>query len=317
VKKLLKYLRKQHFISRPVGAVARGFLRFSDNTRRTFHKHWPVSGTVNLLLPGNEKLVLWSKGDDYISTQAYWKGFKGYEDTSVWLFYHLAKHSNVIIDAGANIGYFSLIAAKANPGAQVFAFEPMPDIVARFEKNRQLNNLQNISIQSMAVGETDGKIILYTPIAPPGVALAVSAKEGWLSNTTTSKAKVTTLDTWCRQNQTGKTSLVKIDCELFEDAVLRGMAAILEKDKPVLLVEILFPESTEVGNTGKFSNYQEIESLLKKHGYTFYLINSSALVQVDHLIYNPDCRNYLFSAKPPEKRYLPYANLPDLVKQLC
>ncbi len=317
MKKLLKYLRKQYIVGRPAGAAVRGFLRFSDKIRRTFHKHWPVSGTVHVLLPGNEKLLLWSKGDDYITTQAYWKGFKGYEDTSVWLFYQLAKHSHCIIDAGANIGYFSLIAAKANPDASVFAFEPMPDIVERFEKNRQLNNLQNIHIQTMAVGETDGELTLYTPVAAPGVALAVSAKEGWLSNTTASRVKATTLDTWCRTNTTGKTDLVKIDCELLEDAVLRGMTNILENDKPVLLVEILFPESEEVGDTGKFSNYREIESLLKKYGYTFYLINNTALVQVDHLIYNPDCRNYLFSAKPPEKRYLPYSNLPDLVKQLC
>jgi FkbM family methyltransferase len=317
VKKFFKYLRKQQFVSRPVGAAVRGFLRFSDKVQRAFHKHWPVSGTISLLLPGNEKLLLWSRGDDYISTQAYWKGFKGYEDTSVWLFYQLAKHSRFIIDAGANIGYFSLIAAKANPDAQVIAFEPMADIVARFEKNRQLNNLQNINIQTMAVGETDGELTLYTPLAPPGVALAVSAKEGWLRNTTTSQVKATTLDTWCMQHGTGKTDLVKIDCELLEDAVLRGMSRMLEKEKPVLLVEILFPESEEVGNTGKFSNYHEIESLLKKYGYSFYLINSTALVLVDHLIYNPDCRNYLFSAKPPEKRYLPYTNLPDLVKQLC
>lgn len=317
MKRFLKYLRKQLIVNRPVGAVVRGFLRFSSRIERTFHKHWPVSGTISISLPGNEKLMLWSKGDDYITTQAYWKGFKGYENTSVWLFYHLAKHSSCIIDAGANIGYFSLIAAKANPEAQVIAFEPIPAIVERFEKNRQLNNLQNIRIENMATGETDGELILYTPVAAPGVALAASAREGWLSKSSATRVKATKLDTWCSTHHNGKTDLVKIDCELLEDAVLRGMNGILEKYKPVLLVEILFQESEEVGDTGKFSNYREIETLLKKHGYTFYLINSSALVQVDQLIYNPDCRNYLFSAKPPEKRYLPYANLPDLLKQLC
>lgn len=317
MKKLLKLLRKQYLISRPVGAAVRAYLRISKRTARTFHKHWPVSGIISVTLPGNEKMLLWSKGDDYITMQAYWKGFKGYEDTSVWLFYQLAKHSQCIIDAGANIGYFSLIAAKANPAAQVIAFEPMPDIVERFEKNRQLNNLQNIRIETLAVGETDGELILYTPVQPPGVALAVSAKEGWLDNTRPTPVKVTTLDTWCSKNATGKTDLVKIDCELLEDAVLRGMTHLLENDKPVLLVEILFPGSAEVGDSDKFSNYRIIETLLKSYGYSFYLINNSALVLVDELIYNPDCRNYLFSAKPPGKRYLPYSNLPDLLKQLC
>ncbi|XP_050394343.1 uncharacterized protein LOC126812128 isoform X2 [Patella vulgata] len=54
----------------------------------------------------------------------------------------LTKHPNaVVIDIGANIGYFSLLAAKM--GHNVIAVEPVAENVRRFHKGVQLNNFQD------------------------------------------------------------------------------------------------------------------------------------------------------------------------------
>ncbi len=64
----------------------------------------------------------------------------------------LAVRSQVIFDAGANIGLYALLAAKVNPRSSIHAFEPTPSIVARLDENIRLNNLHNIKVNAVAVG---------------------------------------------------------------------------------------------------------------------------------------------------------------------
>jgi hypothetical protein len=66
----------------------------------------------------NEKVKLFSKGDDLIPPQVSWKGYDGYE-YSIIPFSYLSLKSNVIINIGANIGYFSLIASASNSKAKI------------------------------------------------------------------------------------------------------------------------------------------------------------------------------------------------------
>lgn len=62
---------------------------------------------------------------------------------------------DVIIDAGANIGVFSVLAAKlVGPQGFVYAVEPDPENVAILSKNIEINDLKNISIISKALWES-------------------------------------------------------------------------------------------------------------------------------------------------------------------
>jgi FkbM family methyltransferase len=47
--------------------------------------------------------------------------------------------SPVIIDIGANVGFFSLLAASKDPTGTIYAFEPIPNNFAQLEANRRLN----------------------------------------------------------------------------------------------------------------------------------------------------------------------------------
>src|SRR5262245_6348395 len=88
-------------------------------------KHLPRVGTVRRRLPNGGTLSLWSRGDDWVSNQIYWRGWDGYEPETASLFFRLATRAAVTLDVGAYVGYYTLIAAHANPNGVVHVFEPL------------------------------------------------------------------------------------------------------------------------------------------------------------------------------------------------
>ncbi|MEJ7861510.1 MAG: FkbM family methyltransferase [Pyrinomonadaceae bacterium] len=61
------------------------------------------------------------------------------------------KDNNIIFDIGANIGVFSVYAAKKAKNVKVFAFEPFPDNVKWLQKNIKNNKLNNVVVSDKAV----------------------------------------------------------------------------------------------------------------------------------------------------------------------
>jgi FkbM family methyltransferase len=315
MKSILKDLRSFFLFNIPVRFVVRAYLAFSNRVFTFFTVHWPVSGTIIFKLPGEEKVKIYSRGDDFVSTQAYWKGYMGYEGPAIQLFYQLAKKSATVFDIGANVGYFTLIAAAANSNATVYSFEPVERVFLRLQKNIQINQFINAKPFMCAVGNVDGKITFFIPEGT-GMAHAGSTKKGWANKTIQVDVDSVTVDEFAKSQTLPKIDLVKMDCEFHETEVLEGMKKILEKDKPIILSEVLFPESE--GVKGHFENqlHLKIESMLKENGYFFYLINSTALIRVDRLEYNQDDRNYLFSTRKSEKVYMAYSDMNELLRNI-
>jgi FkbM family methyltransferase len=71
----------------------------------------------------------------------------------------LAREGGQLIDVGANLGYFSLIWAAANPQNSVIAFEPSPRNQDLLNQNVERNNFgQRIEVRSEAVGKEHGQM---------------------------------------------------------------------------------------------------------------------------------------------------------------
>lgn len=69
------------------------------------------------------------------------------------------KQNDVVIDAEANIGLFSVSAAKkVGKGGKIYAFEPISEIAKFLSNNILLNNCTNIFINELALGKTTGSI---------------------------------------------------------------------------------------------------------------------------------------------------------------
>ena len=161
-----------------VRLVTKGLTNFSSKGFRFFSTHWPVSGIIKFNLPRGEKVKIYSHSDDYIAAQVFWKGYKGYEGSSIEAFYHLSKKSSVILDIGANTGYFTLIAAFSNPKAMVHSFEPVGRIYNRLNLNIKINQLSNVNTVNSVAGDSENPVKFYLPKGEEMV-MAGSTKKEW------------------------------------------------------------------------------------------------------------------------------------------
>jgi len=77
------------------------------------------------------------------------------------VFLQLATSARVILDVGAYVGFYTVLAALTNPSAQVYAFEPHPNAYERLLRNVQINHLANVECRRVAVGESEGASQLF------------------------------------------------------------------------------------------------------------------------------------------------------------
>ena len=291
VKQELKRLRA----SQPVNKVATSMVRavFSAVGMRSEFviKHLHRVGNVRLTLPNKRTLRLWSRGDDWVSNQVYWRGWDGYESETVPLFFRLATRAQVTFDVGAYVGFFTLLAAHANPGGRVYAFEPLPEVYERLRKNVDLNRLDRAQCINTAVGQTDGMAEFFH--VPDELPTSSSLSYEFMCSAddlTVSTVPVTTLDRFVEQNKIDRVDLVKIDTESTEPHVLRGMIKTLQRDRPFMVCEVL----------GRGSE-RELEEALQPIGYRYYHLTPSGPVLNQRIEGHPEWLNYLFTTLSPDE----------------
>jgi len=94
---------------------------------------------------------------DYGHRQIAWCGF--YELDLSRRISSLAKRGGLLVDVGANAGYFSCIWAASNPANEVYAFEPSPRTLSMLRENvSALDNPKRINIFDGALGKESGTL---------------------------------------------------------------------------------------------------------------------------------------------------------------
>ncbi|MEK6406925.1 MAG: FkbM family methyltransferase [Acidobacteriota bacterium] len=287
----LKRLR----VSQPLNYLATSTVHalFSAMGRRSdfIVKHLHRVGNVRLELPNGRTLRLWSRGDDWVSNQVYWRGWDGYEPETVPLFYRLATRAQLTFDVGAYVGFFTLLTAHANPGGQVYAFEPLPGVYERLHKNVALNRLDNVECIKSAVGEIDGTAeFFHVPVELPTSSSLSYEFMRSADDLTVSTVPIITLDRFVQQNRIDRVDLVKIDTESTEPQVLRGMIETLQRDRPFIVCEVL----------GRGSE-RELEEALSSIGYRYYHLTPRGPILRERIEGHPEWLNYLFTTLSPDE----------------
>ena len=171
---------------------------------------------------------------EHIQQQLFWYGY--YEKDLSDLLKKMLRSNDVFIDIGANIGYFSLLSAKILPSIKVFSFEPVKDLFQKMNENFSLNDSKNIVAISAAVGEMNEQRELYLS-TPDNLGMS-SFQQPENYSGRREKVKVISIDDWFKTSGLTKINLIKLDIEGSELAALKGMRAVLEEQRPVLIVEI-------------------------------------------------------------------------------
>jgi len=179
------------------------------------------------------------------------------------------KEGDVVLDVGANIGYFTLIFAKlVGPQGKVFAFEPEPNDFNLLKKNVEVNGYRNVVIKRKAATEINGKIKLYLSKNNSGQHRIYESKE--VSKNFVSVDKIKLDDYFKNLPCFEKISFVKMDIEGSEIGALNGMTSILSKNKNLkILIEYSPIQIRDYGAEPK-----ALLDILKKNDFNFYLIDS-------------------------------------------
>lgn len=242
--------------------------------------HWPRTGTVRVQTPSGRALKLWSRGDDWISTQLFWRGLKGYEPETAPLFYGLARHARTVVDVGAYVGYFSILAALAG-AERVVAIEPSPETFARLERNVRLNEV-SVTCHNLAISRSPGLAALHH--LPSGFSSAASLNPDHLAvhDVVTTTVRTETLDRVLGDDYS--VDLLKIDVETLEPDVLGGAVDLLSRDRPDVVCEIL---NATVG--------EQVSQQMRPLGYRFFDLTAHGPVPAESVA--PSGANYLLSAR--------------------
>jgi FkbM family methyltransferase len=161
-------------------------------------------------------------------------------------FLDLLSPGDVVYDLGANIGWYSLLAARAvGVDGRVLAFEPSVQNAALAEINARQNGFDNVMVIPAAVTDEDG----WMTFQQRGSLMGRLVKEDSLAQAERRAKRdgkvrgetivpITRLDAWIEATGQPAPDIVKIDVEGAEAGVLRGMTHTLARARPRLIVEL-------------------------------------------------------------------------------
>jgi FkbM family methyltransferase len=186
--------------------------------------------------------------DDREYIQSHHANGRFYEEDLLGALRDIVRPGDLALDIGANIGNHTVFLAGIC-GCRVVAVEPDPGNFAHLTRNVALNNLQDrVTLIHAAAGAVAGRFAEIASRVPDNSgATTVSLTD---ENTGIPLIRLDDLDL------PGAPSLLKIDTEGMDLAVLQGASGLLARHSPVVVVE-----AQGVGE------YDAIAAFLKQFGY--------------------------------------------------
>lgn len=176
----------------------------------------------------------------------------------------LLSQASVFVDVGANLGYYTCLAAQH--GKHVVSFEPQRQNLACLMQNLETNGYQDVvEIFPLALSEKPGILTLYGASGP-----SASLVKGWAgySDRHRQQIPVSSLDLVLGNRFDDDRLFIKIDVEGAEYGVLLGAQAMLDRRiKPIWLLEICLDEFHP---SGLNPDYEKIFRLFFDRGYVAY-----------------------------------------------
>ena len=191
----------------------------------------------------------------------------------------------VFADVGAHFGYFSLLAARlVGPAGQVLAFEASRATFAVLAAN--VAAVPTVRARHCAVADAPGQLSFYE--FPThyneynSLDIEQFAQEKWFQDDPPTKIEVAaiTLDS-CFEASARPPDIIKIDVEGAEFQVISGVAGLLRRAAPVVVLEYLEPKRHNAA-------HRQAATLLAELGYQPHRISPTGL-----LIACPDLDAYL------------------------
>ena len=233
---------------------------------------WRVVSLLRHLTPTLQKAQIvverggltWSVDPtDYAHSQIFWHGMR-----DKWEIYHLRRllrPGAVILDVGANVGYYSLVLAHfLQQDCTIYAFEPNPHTYECLTRNIALNGMGDvIHARHLGLSDCAGEAAFSEPVGNSGATTLVEGHG----------VAVSTLDSFVRANGIARVDLIKIDVEGMERPVLEGGRRLLESTPtPMVLIEVNPPTLRRAGTSP-----EDLIDDIRGLGFAIYEIHREVL----------------------------------------
>jgi FkbM family methyltransferase len=240
--------------------------------------------------------VVFSTQDEYSRRWFYPRYDEGriHEEPATLLMLDEIAGSRCFADVGANLGWFTCLAAKHLHDGKVFSFEMDEQNYHLLEINVRLNQASNVELVHAAVSDQPGRITYRKPGFEPRATFSILPREAAADASRVVGVDAVTLDGYFAARDVVP-DFVKIDVEGAELQVLRGMSDLIRSTRPRLLIEVhprglsayghapgdllslLWEEEYEVSEVQGFRSHGRTRVLKK--------LDSTAVISEDTMIY--------------------------------
>ena len=217
---------------------------------------------IHMFLGGN---------DDGVALRCFWNNH--YEKKTLEIWSKLSGIEGIVLDIGAHTGIYSLAANNSIKRGQILSFEPHFLNFARLNLNLRGNGFSTKTMFMNTVGKEN-------QIQPFSVMnnidyLTSGGKIGNIKNQFTTQIQTIAIDSFLDKTARNNVKLIKIDVEGNEYQCLQGMIETIKSSKPIIFFECISEK-----------NNLEIETVLKSHDYSFFIIddNEGFLEETENII---------------------------------
>lgn len=214
-------------------------------------------------------------GEDVGRSMYFYGQFEAEDSAFLW---DNIRESDICVDIGANVGFYTLGLAKRACRGAVHSFEPVPVNYHVLALNVLSNNLPNVVVNHCAVGDTDGEVEFC--VAQDG-AFSSLVDTGRKAIVATLKTRIIKLDSYCSEHNLPRVDILKVDVEGAEPLVLRGASGLLtdrERRPRLIMLELFDPMLRLFGSTRR-----EIEALMRTYGYDAFAVVKGKLARFSEL----------------------------------
>jgi FkbM family methyltransferase len=176
-----------------------------------------------------------------------------YEGNIGVIIHDLTQPGSTAIDIGSHIGVHTVtMSRKVGPKGAVLAFEPTKKTYMEMLDTLAINDCTNVIPICKALGEKPQTVFL---------------KNGHIEESG-DRIETIALDSLKVDNL----SLIKMDVENYEYAVLKGAEQTILRNKPVILFECWIGADYEKSDAKIKANFDRVISLIESYGYEIYVI---------------------------------------------
>jgi FkbM family methyltransferase len=199
------------------------------------------------------------------------------EDTRFFEAY--LREGDTVVDAGANVGFLTLFAARlVGPAGSVLSVEAHPATAACLEQNVRLNGLGQVTVAHTALGAAPGTVIFGdTPLDDQNFVGSPDAARGVV-------VPLTSLNALLAGGE-GGVDLLKVDVEGYELEVFRGGSDVLARTACVYF------ESWDAHAERYGTTVGAVVEVLQEAGFHVFRRDDFRLTPVDATYGSPACEN--------------------------